>query len=200
MHTALMVVRHGTVSAAAAALGVHRATVNRHIDVLELALAAPLFLRHARGYNLTEAGREMQDVAGRADEMFSDLAGRSRSRRGQLSGELVVTALAGVAPLVMPLVRAMSAAHPGISIEFIADARLAKLEHGEARIAFRAGPKPEVPDYVVRHFRRICFGLYASRDHVERAGRPEGERWNGHRFVGSVGVPSRLPFVAWMDA
>lgn len=70
MHKALMVARHGTISAAAAALGVHRATVNRHIEALESVLAAPLFLRHARGYTLTDAGREMPEVASRAEELF----------------------------------------------------------------------------------------------------------------------------------
>jgi DNA-binding transcriptional LysR family regulator len=199
MRTALMVARHGTISAAASALGVHRATVGRHIEVLEAALAARLFLRHARGYTLTEAGRDLLEVANRADEMFADLEGRSRGRVGQLSGELVVTALAGVAPLVMPIIKAMNAEHPGIAIEFVADARLARLEYGEAHIAFRAGPKPDEPDYVVLPFRRIRFGLYAHRGYVERVGRPEGRQFEGHRFIGSVGTSSRLPFAPWMD-
>jgi len=78
LRTALMLARLGTVSAAAEALGVHRATVNRHIDTLETEFQAPLFQRHARGYTLTEMGQEMLEVVGRADEMFSDLLGRSR--------------------------------------------------------------------------------------------------------------------------
>ena len=43
MRTALMVARLGTVKAAAEALGVHRATVSRHVDTLEAAFRAPLF-------------------------------------------------------------------------------------------------------------------------------------------------------------
>ena len=195
-----MVARFGTVKAAAEALGVHRATVNRHVDTLETAFGSPLFQRHARGYALTETGRDMLEIANRADEMFTDLAGRSRGREGQLSGALVVTALAGVAPLIMPALSDFHIAHPEIALEFIAGAQLARLEHGEAHVAFRAGAKPETPDYVVQPFRRVRFGLYASQSYVDRAGCPDRDRLDGHGFIGSVGEPVPYPFVDWMDA
>ena len=199
LRTALMVARLGTVSAAADALGVHRATVNRHIETLEAALAVKLFQRHARGYTLTDAGRDMLDVTNRADEMFADLEGRSRSRTGQLSGELIVTALSFAAPLVMPAMRAFHLAHPDIIIEFQAAATLARLEYGEAHVAVRAGARPVDPDYVVLPFRSVRFGVYASADYVARAGRVEGERIEGHRFIGIAGRPSRAPFSRWME-
>ena len=49
IRTAYQVARLGTVSGAAEVLGVHHATVIRHIDALEQALGAKLFQRHARG-------------------------------------------------------------------------------------------------------------------------------------------------------
>jgi DNA-binding transcriptional LysR family regulator len=88
IRTALMVVRHRTVSAAAATLCVHRATVNRHIEVPEVAPAAPLFLRHARGYTRTDACRDMLMVTSRTDDMSADLQGRHRGRRGRISRSL----------------------------------------------------------------------------------------------------------------
>lgn len=196
-----MLARHGTVSAAAETLGVHRATVNRHIDTLETAFQTKLFQRHARGYTLTESGQEMLEVAGRADEMFADLAdlaGRNRGRSGRLSGKLVVTALAGVAPLITPALREFHVDHPEIELEFTATTDLARLEHGEAHVAFRAGAKPQTPDYVVKLFRHVRFGLYASRDYVRRCGWPVIGKLDGHSFVGSVDETSRLPFVRWM--
>ncbi|WP_245541123.1 LysR family transcriptional regulator [Yoonia vestfoldensis] len=200
LRTALMVARLGTVSAAADALGVHRATVNRHVETLEGAFGDTLFQRHARGYALTDAGRDMLEVASRADEMFADLAGRARGKAGQLSGSLIVTALAGVAPLVMPAIRDFHLAHPQIALEFVAGAQLARLEHGEAHVAVRAGAKPEVPDYVVTLYRRLRFGLYASRDYRDRAGPIDPDRLDGHRFVGSVGAPRPVPYADWMNA
>jgi len=198
LRTALMLARLGTVSAAAEALGVHRATVNRHIDTLEGEFQAPLFQRHARGYTLTDMGNEMLEIVGRADEMFSDLSGRSRGQAGRLSGTLVVTALAGVAPLVMPAIRAFHLAFPQIKLEFDTGTVLARLEHGEAHVAFRAGPKPETPDYVVKSFRHVRFGLYASRDYVSRRGQPARGDFEGHAFIGPNEKQSRLPYADWM--
>ena len=59
LRTALSVARLGTVSAAAEALNIHRATVNRHIDALEDELGTRVFIRHARGYTLTDAGEDV---------------------------------------------------------------------------------------------------------------------------------------------
>ena len=63
LRTAYQVAKLGTVSAAADALGFHRATVNRHIDVLEAEIGARIFIRHARGYALTELGEDVLRVA-----------------------------------------------------------------------------------------------------------------------------------------
>jgi len=168
-----MLARHGTVSAAAEALGVHRATVNRHVDTLEAEFQTRLFQRHARGYTLTESGHDMLDVAARADDMFTDLAGRNR-------GDFHVT-------------------HPQIELEFLATSGLARLEHGEAHVAFRAGPKPETPDYVVKLFHRVHFGIYASRDYIRLRGQPDVDDLSGHTFVGTKDETSRLPLARWMQ-
>ncbi|MBW3098352.1 LysR family transcriptional regulator [Pseudohoeflea coraliihabitans] len=200
LRTALMLARHGTVSGAAEALGVHRATVNRHIDTLEAEFQTRLFQRHARGYTLTESGQEMLDVAGRADEMFADLAGRNRGRSATLSGNLIVTSLSGIAPLVAPALREFHLAYPQIKLEFAASADLARLEHGEAHVAFRAGPKPDTPDYVVTLFRSIRFGLYASSEYIRRRGQPVLDELRQHSYVGSLDQPSRLPFAGWAAA
>ena len=59
VRTAFHVARVGTVSGAADVLGVHHATVIRHIDALEERLGVKLFQRHARGYSPTEAGDDL---------------------------------------------------------------------------------------------------------------------------------------------
>ena len=198
LRTALVLARHGTVSGAAEVLGVHRATVNRHIHLLEESFGAPLFQRHARGYALTETGEQMLDVAARAEEMFTDLVGRSRGRAGKLSGKLIVTALSGFAPLVMPAIRKFHLTHPETELEFVAGARLARLEHGEAHVAFRAGPKPQSPDYVVQLFGNIRYGLYCGRAYVARNGMPAPSRLDVHSFVGTIEGASPMPYASWM--
>jgi len=63
VRTAYHVARLGTLSAAAEFLGVHHATVIRHIDALETRLQSKLFHRNPRGYMPTEAGRDLMQIA-----------------------------------------------------------------------------------------------------------------------------------------
>ena len=98
IRTAFHVARMGTVSGAAEALGVHHATVIRHIDALEARLGVKLFQRHARGYTATEAGLDLLQVAQATDDQFTQLVGRIRGRGDEVSGELVVTSLTSVSP------------------------------------------------------------------------------------------------------
>ena len=92
VRTAYHVARSGTVSGAAEALGVHHATVIRHVDALENRLGVRLFQRHSRGYTATEAGRDLLQVAQATDDQFAQLAGRLRGQGSGVTGELKVTA------------------------------------------------------------------------------------------------------------
>ena len=173
--TTMTVARLGSASAAASTLGLHRATVTRHIETVEAALGATLFLRHTRGLKMTDAGKEMLEVAGRIDDMFTDLQGKTRNKLGQLSGELIVTSLKGVTSLIMPAIRAYNVTYPDISVSLVSGTELVQLEYGEAHVAVRAGRKPTVPDYVVRPFRRVNFGFYAHQDYVSTVKKVRGK-------------------------
>src|SRR6056297_2506643 len=93
VRTAYNVARVGTVSGAAEVLGVHHATVIRHIDALEERLGVKLFQRHARGYTPTEAGEDLMRVAQATDDQFAQLSGRIKGRGSEVSGELMITSI-----------------------------------------------------------------------------------------------------------
>ncbi|MEY3307878.1 MAG: hypothetical protein RLZZ413_1916 [Pseudomonadota bacterium] len=199
VRTAFHVARLGTVSGAAEVLGVHHATVIRHIDALEKRLGTKLFQRHARGYTPTEAGRDLQAVAQDTEDQFSQLAGRIRGQVNTVSGELLVTSIAGIAPLVTPVFVSFQAAHPGIRVRFMADTRVFRLEYGEAHVALRAGAIPEEPDNVVQPLAVMRTGLYAARSYVRDHGAPTGDAdFAGHRFVTTIGEALRAPFHRWL--
>jgi len=200
LRTALAVAQNGTVQGAAQTIGVHRATINRHIETLESELGVPLFQRHAKGYTLTDVGHDMLEVASRADELFKDFAGRSSSKVEKLSGSLKISSLAAVAPLVIPIIDTFHQKHSDIKLEFIADEQLARLEHGEAHIAIRAGQKPTTSDYVVLPFREMRFGIYASDEYLKKAGKPKKDKLGGHKFVGPYSKTSPLPYAAWLES
>lgn len=199
IRTAYHVVRLGTVSAAADALGVHRATVIRHIDTLEAALGDKLFQRHARGYTPTEVGQDLLRVAQATDEQFNQLIGRTKGRATDLSGELVVTSLEALAKNLLPALNAFQRQYPKVTIRYITSNRVFKMEYGEAHIAIRSGPKPQDPDNIVQPFSHSEIGLYASPEYVNHNGIPKSpDDYVNHYFVGSDNPSPGAPFHIWM--
>lgn len=199
LRTAYQVAKLGTVSAAADALGVHRATVNRHIDALESDLGAKLFQRHGRGYVLTETGEQFLSVAQRADELFTDFAGRTRAESGELSGELIVTISPAIASYLMDAISAFRERHPNTRIRLLAQDSLARLEYGEAHVAIRTGQKPDQGDYVVQPLGDLRVGLYAHANYVAKKGIPAGPSdFGSHDFVGNPDLAGRVPPETWL--
>ncbi len=199
VRTAYHVARQGTVSGAADTLGVHHATVIRHIDALESRLGVKLFQRHARGYTATEAGTDLLRVAQTTDEQFHQLEGRIKGRGSDVSGELLVTSLVAFAPLMVGALTTFRQAYPDVTVRYLTDDRVFRLEYGEAHVALRAGKQPEEPDNVVQSFARQDIALYASRAYVDAHGQPSGEAdLKDHVFVGHDDLNNRAPFLLWL--
>ena len=197
--TAYQVARMGTVSGAAEVLGVHHATVIRHVDALERRLSVKLFQRHARGYKTTEAGEDLLRVASATDDQFSQLASRIKGRGEAVSGELVVTSLMELSSWMTPLLVAFQRENPDVTLRFLTGERLFRLEYGEAHIAIRAGQVPEQPDNVVQPFYQFQMGLFAHKDYIAAFGMPSGVEEDGNqRFVGHDDAQMRAPFFKWM--
>lgn len=199
--TAFQVARLGTVSGAADVLGVHHATVIRHIDALEGRLGVKLFQRHARGYTATEAGQDLLRVAQATDDQFSQLAGRIKGLGDEVSGELVITSLISLAPRMVPLLAQFQEAYPDVVVRYLTGERLFRLEYGEAHVAIRAGNAPDQPDNVVQSFHHQQMGLYATRGYLRKHGTPASVAdLASHRFVGHDSDDSRAPFNRWLRA
>jgi DNA-binding transcriptional LysR family regulator len=199
IRTAYQVARMGTVSGAAEVLGVHHATVIRHVDAIEARLGVKLFQRHARGYTPTEAGSDLLRVAQATDDQFNQLAGRLKGQGDDVSGDLVVTSLASLSRLLVPELTAFRQGHPDLVVRFLTGERLFRLEYGEAHVAIRAGAAPDQPDNVVQPFVPMRMGLYASRSYADRFGVPDGTAdFASHSFVGHDDEKSRAPFDRWM--
>ena len=185
IRTAAQVARLGTISAAAEALGVHRATVTRHIDSLEAALGAKLFQRHARGFSPTELGRELLRVADATAAQFGELFRLARGAVDDLSGVFTVTCVDVLVPIILPVTMAFQAEHRGMRVHLVSSDRVLRLEYGEADIAFRIGPKPDHPDNVVLPVRRLPVGLY-------------GPTADADRFAGPGRHAPSTPYFRWL--
>ncbi|WP_444461184.1 LysR family transcriptional regulator [Rhodobacter capsulatus] len=199
IRTAYQVARMGTVSGAAEVLGVHHATVIRHVDALETRLGTKLFQRHPRGYTPTEAGQQLLAVGQATEDQFAQLAARIACAGEEMRGELIITSLPALAALVMPAMAELMRAHPALVLRYITDPRVFRLEYGEAHVAIRAGARPTEPDNVVSQLGVNRTALYAAPEYIERHGRPKGPNdLAGHRFVGPDSRESRAPFFRWL--
>jgi DNA-binding transcriptional LysR family regulator len=200
IRTAYQVARMGTVSGAAEVLGVHHATVIRHIDALEARLAVKLFQRHARGYKATEAGEDLLRVADATHDQFSQLASRIKGRGDSVSGELVVTSLIEMTGQITPVLVEFQKKNPDVRIRYLTGTRLFRLEYGEAHVALRAGQAPEQPDNVVQLLTMLRVGLYAHASYVAEKGKPGGVKdFGDHRFVVNDDIQSKAPFIQWLN-
>ncbi len=199
IRTAYQVARLGTVSGAAEALGVHHATVIRHVDALEGRLGVKLFQRHARGYTATEAGRDLLQVAQVTDDQFTQLFGRIRGRGDGVTGDLVITSLADLSPLLTPVLVAFQRENPGLIVRYLTGTRVFRLEYGEAHVAIRSGSMPEQLDNVVQPLGKQGMVLVASSSYAEAYGLPASEAdLPEHWFVSDDESTSRAPFNRWL--
>lgn len=173
-----------TITATAKVLGVHRATVLRHVDALEAELGVKLFQRNTRGYLPTEAGKDLMQVASEAEYSFDKLFSRLTINSEPLTGEFIITSMTPLAPMIIPVIKQFQYQHPSIQVQFVSSNALFRLEFGEAHLAIRTGTKPDIPDYVAIPFARPKLSLYAHADYIKKFGHPRGPtELGGHKFL-----------------
>ena len=185
MRTAYFVAKLGTVTAAAESLGVHRATVLRHIEVLEAELGRKVFRRHSRGYSTTELGAQLLSSAEMIEQEVERFIGFSKIVTPNLEGEFIIASTPpGYSPTIIAAVKAFHDLYPGVSVKYNVVTTPPKLELGEAHVYFHFGPKLEVQDYVLLPWMKFYGGIYGHKDYFARHGNPETHaEFANHRFA-----------------
>ena len=203
INVAYHVAKYGTLTAAAEALDVHHSTVLRRINALEERLGTRLFHRHARGYVPTEAGELLTLVAENTQTGFDRMMGKIQGTDTQLSGTLVITTVNTMAANLMPILARFQQKYPQIKLEFAAESRIFKLEHGEAHISIRPGTKPKDPDYVVQHLATASTTFYASAEYIAKNGLIQDYLDKSiiakHRFITTIDPFNIVEFMRWMN-
>jgi DNA-binding transcriptional LysR family regulator len=200
IHIAYQVAKLGTLSAAASHLNVHHSTVLRHIDALEQRLDCKLFHRHARGYAATEQGQLLFQEAHQTQERFDRMLGKLAGKDTELSGTLVITSVSTMSPLLMPIIALFQQQHPNIQVELAGDARIFKLEYGEAHVSIRPGVQPKDPDYVVQLLSEMDSSLYASQAYINKYGPLKSlSETQGHKFVSTISPLNNIASQRWMN-
>lgn len=179
------VAEHGSLSAAARAIGASQPTLSRHIAALEEEIALRLFDRTSEGLVLTAAGAEIYANAQSMTEAANQIGLIASGRSQEVKGSVRITASDTVALLVLPpMLAALRRAEPQISIELVASNETHNLLKREADIAVRMY-RPVQNDVITRRLGVLRLGFFASTAYLDERGRPEKlSDALGHDFIG----------------
>lgn len=180
----LAVARHGSLTAAARALGVTQPTMGRRLENLEARLGTPLFDRSPAGVSLNALGTSLLELAEQMEQSALAADRRIASRDTGLEGTVRVTALEYIGHhLLAPMLAGFCGLHPGITVELLTDDRLFSLTKREADIAIRLTPF-EQEGLVQRKLGPSPRGLYAGVAYLALRGEPDfGAGCPGHALV-----------------
>ncbi|MGW2821342.1 LysR family transcriptional regulator [Streptomyces sp. NPDC001443] len=109
--------RHGSVSGAAEGLHITTSAVSQQLAKLEREVGQRLLARHGRGVRLTDAGRLLADHAARILSQVQLAQSDLEAQRGQVVGELGLSAFPTAARGLFPTaLSALRAEHPALRI------------------------------------------------------------------------------------
>lgn len=184
----LAVAREGSLSGAGKVLRLDPATLGRRVSRLEKALAVALFVKSPQGYGLTEAGQQLLERAGAAEQaMRRAAAGVAAAPSEGLTGQIRLGAPDGCANFLLPQVcAAIVAENPGLDLQIVALPRLFNLSRREADMAIGVSA-PTAGRLMVQKITDYRLNLAASETYL-RAHPPVEEVTDlrGHRMVGYI--------------
>lgn len=146
----------GSFSAAARKLGMVPSSLVRHIDALENALDATLFIRSTRGLMLTDAGERLQARASTLLTDITDIRAELASWNDMPQGTLRISCLPTFGKTyILPLLPTLAERYPQLFVDLDLTER-------------QTDPTQELLDAAIRIGEQKDSGLYASRIATQR--------------------------------
>lgn len=181
----LAVMREGSLSGAARALGMTQPSLGRHMRELESTLGAALFARSPQGLVPTELARELVPHAQAMASASAALQRTASAGRGEVNGTVRLTASDVISAEVLPpILTEFRERHPGIVIELAPSNLAADLLRRDADIAIRM-VQPTQDALVARHVGRVELGMFGHRRYLESHGYPQTlAELTGHALIG----------------
>jgi DNA-binding transcriptional LysR family regulator len=168
----LAVMREGSLSAAARALGMTQPSLGRHMRQLETELGASLFARSPQGVTPTENAHELVPHAQAMAAASAALRRTASASNHEIRGVVRLTCSEVVgAEVLPPMLAAFRRQHPGIVIELSLSNQSEDLLRKDADIAVRM-LRPSQAALVARRIGGIPLGLHARRSYLKTYGRP----------------------------
>jgi DNA-binding transcriptional LysR family regulator len=183
--TFLAVLREGSLSGAARALGLTQPTIGRHIDALEQAVGFQLFTRSQHGLAPTDAAAELRPYAEELSATAAALLRVASAQGGAVRGAVRITASEVIGAEVLPaILTGLHRQYPELVIELVLSNAVEDLLRRDADIAVRM-VKPSQGALVARRLGEIKLGLHAHRRYLDRRGVPARlEELRDHALIG----------------
>lgn len=162
----------GGVRKASGALGMPRSTISRRLAQLEEDIGAPLVVRTARRFELTDLGAALASRAAQLASVLEESDALVRHEKSEPSGTLRVAAAPVIGEDVLPeIVSELARKHPRLTV----DARLS-VEYVDLRrdadVALRAASLEDASDVFATRLGTSTTGFFASPEYVRARGTP----------------------------
>lgn len=166
----LMVAEEGSLSGAARKLGASQPTLGRQIKALEQQLNADLFVRRARGLELTETGAALVGPAQAMRDAMGQIALTAAGQSARIEGTVRITASVMMSQFHLPnIIAHIREQEPDIAIELVPSDDSRNLLYREADIAVRMY-RPTQLDLVTQHIGDIPLTICAAKSYLARKG------------------------------
>ncbi|WP_373746968.1 LysR family transcriptional regulator [Neisseria dentiae] len=181
------VLEHGSMNAAAAALGMTPSAVSQHITRLESLHGVKLLNRSTRHLAPTDAGRALAVHCGRLRRTLADTQTALDNLKTEAAGEVHLAITSGLADTQMfqTALKRLQREYPNIRPVLHVGDRLLDLQQGGIDIAIRGGEHSlDNPDLIARHLVAWPWQICAAPDYLAQhppITRPE--QLHGHRWL-----------------
>ena len=208
--TFLAVLDTGSLSAAARHLSLTQPTAGRHIDNLEHALAAPLFIRSQEGLIPTPLALALKPKAQAMSMSAHALKRLVKTEGDKLGGSVRITASEIVGVEILPsILQHFRNKHADVDLELVLNNAQDDLLNQDADIAVRM-VRPQQKRLLAKKVGKVSIGLFAHQIYLKNKALPKNmseltnyhligidrdiERWNKISVAGQAITANHLSF------
>lgn len=173
----LEVRRAGAVSVAAKRLGLSHSTVIRRISALERSLGSVLFIKRPDGYQATDAGQRLAEVAEQIEAKVTRAMTVATASDNGMAGTIRFAVPDLAATALMPILASFCATHPAVELSLLSAQTPESLTRGDAHVALALTKSPP-PGQNGTDLGMVAFAPYASKTVLGQA-TPRQLAWVG---------------------
>jgi len=192
----LAVHRAGSTAGAARLLNVQHTTVGRRLTGLEEQLGTALFARTPTGLVPTSVAADILPLAEEAERAMQAIARVTQMGGSALEGVVRLTTSEAFSGYFVRRLGKLHAECPKLVVEVLSGNRVFDLSRGEADIAVRVAPTPQL-DVICRCIGHAAWGLFASESYVAEHGRIVNGEFSGHQIIGFDPSLAYTPGAVW---